>query len=73
MIREAEGRGVVMLAIAVTVGFVAVVALCAVFGVQHHLDDKADRLSHGDETDREYAREMREVSRKMDQGGYLPF
>ncbi|RSX53320.1 hypothetical protein D2E25_1293 [Bifidobacterium goeldii] len=62
----------VLLIIMVCVVAVAVTALVAIFGVQHHLDDRANQMSGGDELDRQNAEELREISRKMDHAKYWP-
>ncbi|KAB7790671.1 hypothetical protein [Bifidobacterium leontopitheci] len=62
-----------MLGIVMTIGLIIVTALCAIFGVQHHLDDKANRLSHGNTVDRAYSKDLRDISRKMDHGKYYPY
>lgn len=54
-----------------------VITLILILGIlsysatQHHLDAKAARMQHGNDEDRRSAKELREISRKIDQGKYL--
>ncbi|MSS12619.1 hypothetical protein FYJ32_04025 [Bifidobacterium tsurumiense] len=55
----------------IVIGAVLLLALVSYFAVQNHLDRKAARLQQGSEEERQSARELRELSRKIDQGKYL--
>lgn len=44
---------------------------CVGFGVHHHLDAKAQKLSKGSEEERRLAGELRDISSQIDQGRYL--
>ena len=37
----------------VGIGLFALVGICSYFGIEHHLDSKANKLSQGNEEDRE--------------------
>ena len=38
---------------------------------QHHLDSKAAKLQHGNDEERQMASDLRDISRKIDQGRFL--
>ncbi|MFD0704824.1 hypothetical protein ACFQY8_03565 [Alloscardovia venturai] len=59
-------------AILIGLGIIALLIFISYFAVQSHLDRKAEQLQHGDEFDRQAARELREISRKIDQGRSYP-
>jgi hypothetical protein len=50
---------------------IALAVLISLFGTQNSLERKAAKMSKGSEEDRQTAAEMREISRKIDQGKYL--
>ena len=55
----------------IVIGIILLLALLSHFAVQGHLDRKAAKLQQGSEEERQSARELRELSRKIDQGKYL--
>lgn len=48
------------------------VGICSYFGIEHHLDSKANKLSQGNEEDRRDAAELRDIAAKIDHGKYYP-
>ena len=50
---------------------IAVVAGITYSATQHHMDSRAEQLQQGDDEARQAAGELREISRKIDQGKYL--
>ena len=42
----------------VGIGLFALVGICSYFGIEHHLDSKANKLSQGNEEDRRDAAEV---------------
>ena len=50
---------------------ITVVAGIAYSATQHHMDSRAEQLQQGDDEARQAAGELREISRKIDQGKYL--
>ncbi|THJ29545.1 hypothetical protein [Bifidobacterium longum] len=56
----------------VGIGLFALVEICSYFGIEHHLDSKANKLSQGNEEDRRDAAEERDIASKIDHGKYYP-
>lgn len=56
----------------VGIGLFALVGICSYFGIEHHLDSKANKLSQGNEEDRRDAAELRDIAAKIDHGRYYP-
>lgn len=48
----------------VDIGLFALVGICSYFGIEHHLDSKANKLSQGNEEDRRDADAQVEAARK---------
>ena len=48
----------------VDIGLFALVGICSYFGIEHHLDSKANKLSQGNEEDRRDAEVVPDVLRK---------
>lgn len=56
----------------VGIGLFVLVGISSYFGIEQHLDSKADKLSKGSEEDRLNAAELRDVASKIDHGKYYP-
>lgn len=56
----------------VGIGLFALVGICSYFGIEHHLDSKANKLSQGNEEDRRDAAELRDIAAKNRSRQVLP-
>jgi hypothetical protein len=50
---------------------IAIAVAISLFGTQNSLDRQASKLGSGNAEDRQNAAQMREISRKIDQGKYM--
>lgn len=55
----------------IIIAIIVAIVGCVGFGVHHHLDAKAQKLSKGSEEERRLAGELRDISSQIDQGRYL--
>lgn len=53
-------------------GVAVAIGVSGYFGVRSGLDRKAQKMAQGNDEDRQLAAELRDVSRKIDQGNSIP-